>query len=54
MFELSGSDGFRTVRAFILYEDTLAFMVRPEKSSEKLGIMRLEGILSLMKVYWNL
>lgn len=43
MFELSVLNGFKTVGAFILYQDTLAFMIGPDNSGEKLGITRLGG-----------
>lgn len=43
MFELSVLNGFKTVGSFILYQDTLAFMIGPDNSNEKLGIMRLGG-----------
>lgn len=36
-------DAFKTVGTYILYEDTLAFMIGPDNSGEKLGIMRLGG-----------
>ncbi|MEG2289367.1 MAG: hypothetical protein RR891_10440 [Clostridium sp.] len=43
MFELSVLNGFKTVGSFILYKDTFAFMIGPDNSGEKLGIMRLGG-----------
>jgi hypothetical protein len=43
MFETSVLEGFKTVGSFILYQDTLAFMIGPDNSGEKLGIMRLGG-----------
>jgi hypothetical protein len=43
MFELSVLNGFKTVGSFILYQDTLAFMIGPDNSGEKLGVMRLGG-----------
>ena len=43
MFELSVLDGFKTVGSFILYKDTLAFMIGPDNSGEKLGITRIGG-----------
>ena len=43
MFELSVLNGFKTVGSFILYQDTFAFMIGPDNSGEKLGIMRLGG-----------
>jgi hypothetical protein len=43
MFELSVLNGFKTVGSFILYQDTLAFMIGPDNSGEKLGITRLGG-----------
>lgn len=43
MFELSVLNGFKTVGSFILYQDTLAFMIGPDNLGEKLGITRLGG-----------
>ena len=43
MFELSVLNAFETVGSFIVYQDTLAFMVGPDNSGERLGIMRLGG-----------
>jgi len=43
MFELSVLNGFKTVGSFILYKDTLAFMVGPDNSGKKLGITRIGG-----------
>lgn len=43
MFEMSVLNGFKTVGSFILYRDTLAFMIGPDSSGEKLGIMRIGG-----------
>lgn len=43
MFELSVLNGFKTVGSFILYEDTIAFMIGPDNTGEKLGVMRLGG-----------
>jgi hypothetical protein len=43
MFELSVLKGFKTVGSFILYQDTFAFMIGPDNSGERLGIMRLGG-----------
>lgn len=43
MFDLSVFNEFKTVGSFILYQDTLAFMIGPDKSDKKLGIMRLGG-----------
>jgi len=43
MFELSVLNGFKTVGSFILYKNTLAFMIGPDNTKEKLGIMRLGG-----------
>lgn len=43
MFELSVLNGLKTVGSFILYQDTLAFMIGPDNTGEKLGIMRLGG-----------
>lgn len=43
MFELSVLNGFKTVGSFILYKDTLAFMIGPDNTGEKLGVMRLGG-----------
>lgn len=43
MFELSVLGGFKTVGSFILYQDTLAFMIGPDNSGEKLGITRIGG-----------
>lgn len=40
---LSGLNGFKTVGSFILYKDTLAFMIGPDNTGEKLGVMRLGG-----------
>lgn len=36
-------NGFKTVGSFILYKDTLAFMIGPDNTGEKLGVMRLGG-----------
>ena len=43
MFELSVLNGFKTVGSFILYKDTLTFMIGPDNTGEKLGVMRLGG-----------
>lgn len=43
MFELSVLNGLKTVGSFILYKDTLVFMIGPDNTGEKLGIMRLGG-----------
>ena len=43
MFELSVLNVFKTVGSFILYQDTLAFMIGPDNSGEKLGVMRIGG-----------
>ncbi|GKX66357.1 NUDIX hydrolase [Inconstantimicrobium mannanitabidum] len=43
MFELNILNGFKTVGSFILYKDTLAFMIGPDNTGEKLGVMRLGG-----------
>lgn len=43
MFDLNILNVFETVGAFVQYEDTLAFMIGPDKSGEKLGITRLGG-----------
>ena len=43
MFELSVLNAFETVGSFIVYQDTLAFMIGPDNSGERLGIMRLGG-----------
>jgi hypothetical protein len=43
MFEVSVLNGFKTVGSFILYQDTLIFMIGPDNSGEKLGVMRLGG-----------
>jgi len=43
MFNPSVLDGFKTVGAFILYKDTLVFMIGPDHTGKKLGIMRIGG-----------
>lgn len=43
MFELNVLEGFKTVGSFILYQDTLVFMIGPDNSGKKLGIVRLGG-----------
>ena len=43
MFELSVLNAFETVGSFIVYQGTLAFMIGPDNSGERLGIMRLGG-----------
>jgi hypothetical protein len=43
MFELSALNAFKTVGSFILYQDTLTFMIGPDNTGEKLGLMRLGG-----------
>jgi hypothetical protein len=43
MFELGILNGFKTVGSFILYKDTIAFMIGPDNTGEKLGVMRLGG-----------
>jgi len=43
MFELGVLNGFKTVGSFVLYQDTLAFMIGPDNSGKKLGVMRLGG-----------
>lgn len=43
MFELSVLNAFKTVGSFILYQDTLTFMIGPDNTGRKLGIMRLGG-----------
>jgi hypothetical protein len=36
-------NSLKTVGSFVLYQNTLAFMIGPDKSGEKLGIVRLGG-----------
>jgi len=43
MFNLSVLNGFKTVGTFILYKDTLVFMIGPDHTGKKLGIMRIGG-----------
>ncbi len=43
MFDTNVLNSFKTVGAFILYQNTLVFMIGPDKSGEKLGIVRLGG-----------
>lgn len=43
MFELNVLEGFKTVGSFILYQDTLVFMIGPDNSGKKLGVVRLGG-----------
>lgn len=43
MFERRVLDHLKTVGSFVLYQNTLAFMIGPDKSGEKLGIVRLGG-----------
>lgn len=43
MFEKGILEGFKTVGSFILYKDALAFIIGPDNSGEKLGVMRLGG-----------
>ena len=43
MFDKSVLKGFRTVGSFIIYEDTFAFMIGPDKTGERLGIVRIGG-----------
>lgn len=47
MFELSVLNSFKTVGSFILYKDTLAFMIGPDNTDQKLGITRLGGHIEL-------
>lgn len=43
MFNSNILNNLKTVGAYILYENTFAFVIGPDKSGEKLGIMRLGG-----------
>jgi ADP-ribose pyrophosphatase YjhB (NUDIX family) len=43
MYKSSILKGLRTVGAFIIYKDTLAFMIGPDNLEEKLGIVRIGG-----------
>lgn len=43
MFDINLLNTLKTVGAFIRYEDTLVFMIGPDSSGEKLGIVRLGG-----------
>lgn len=53
MFEISVINAFKTVGSFILYQDTLAFMIGPDNSGEKLGIMRLGGHIEKNESYMH-
>lgn len=43
MFNVNVLNSLKTVGSFILYQNTFVFMIGPDKSGEKLGIVRLGG-----------
>ncbi|MDF2700082.1 MAG: mismatch repair protein MutT [Haloplasmataceae bacterium] len=43
LFDKGMLNSFKTVGTLILYHDTLAFMIGPDKTGEKLGIVRFGG-----------
>jgi uncharacterized protein YhfF len=43
MLELNVLNAFKTVGSFIFYQDTLVFMIGPDNTGKRLGIMRLGG-----------
>lgn len=43
MFDLSVLNGLETVGSFIVYKDTFAFVIGPDQTGERLGVMRLGG-----------
>ena len=43
IFDVEILDSLRTVGVYLIYQNKLAFMIGPDKSGEKLGIVRLGG-----------